>query len=161
RQENRFAIRRGLMAAPRIVIASAIRTPFTRAHRGELKDTRPDTLAAKAIQAAIAQVPGLKPTDIQDVVPACSMPPGDPAMTVARPAALLAGLPDTVPAMTINRFCSSGVQSIAQVAQSILAGQYQVAIAGGTESMSMVPLGGHRPSANPELMAKYPEVYIS
>ena len=149
------------MSEEKIVIASAVRTPFTRAHKGELKDTRPDTLAAHAIQAAIAQVPGLKASDVEDVVLGCAMPEGEQGMNVARLASLLAGLPDSVPAMTVNRFCSSGVQSIAQVAQSIRAGQYDIAIAGGTESMSMVPLGGHRPSANPDLMAKHPEVYIS
>ena len=147
--------------APRVVIASAVRTPFTRALKGEFKDTRPDTLAAEAIREAVARVPGLKPTDVQDVILGCAMPEAEQGMNVARQAALLAGLPDTVPAMTINRFCSSGVQSIAQVAQSIAAGMYDVAVAGGTESMSMVPMGGNKVSANPELMEKYPEVYTS
>ncbi len=147
--------------APRVVIASAVRTPFTRALKGEFKDTRPDTLAAEAIRAAVAAVPGLEPSAIDDVVLGCAMPEAEQGMNVARQAALLAGLPDTVPAMTINRFCSSGVQSIAQVAQSIAAGMYDVAVAGGTESMSMVPMGGNKVSANPELMEKYPEVYTS
>src|SRR5690606_38884915 len=98
----------------RVVIASTARTPFTRAHKGELKDTRPDTLAAHVIKEAIARVPGLKNEDIGDVILGCAMPEGEQGMNVARPAALLAGLPDTVPALTINRFCSSGVQSIAQ-----------------------------------------------
>ncbi|MBX7100739.1 MAG: thiolase family protein [Myxococcaceae bacterium] len=145
----------------RIVIASTARTPFTRATKGELKDTRPDTLAAHVITAAIARVPGLKPADIEDVVLGCAMPEAEQGMNVARPAALLAGLPDTVPGMTINRFCASGVQSIAQVAQSIAAGQYDVAIAGGVESMTMIPMGGNKVSANPELMDKHPEVYTS
>ena len=91
----------------------------------------------------------------------CAMPEAEQGMNVARIAALLAGLPDTVPAMTINRFCASGVQSIAQVAQAILAGQYDIGIAGGTETMSMVPMGGNKVSANPELMEKAPEVYTS
>jgi acetyl-CoA acyltransferase len=147
--------------APRVVIASAVRTPFTRALKGEFKDTRPDTLAAEAIREAVARVPGLKPADVQDVILGCAMPEAEQGMNVARQAALLAGLPDSVPAMTINRFCSSGVQSIAQAAQSIVAGMYDVAVAGGTESMSMVPMGGNKPSANPELMENLPQIYTS
>jgi len=147
--------------ASRVVIASAVRTPFTRALKGEFKDTRPDTLAAVAIRAAVAAVPGLQPSAVEDVVLGCAMPEAEQGMNVARQAALLAGLPDTVPAMTINRFCSSGVQSIAQVAQAIAAGMYEVAVAGGTESMSMVPMGGNKVSANPDLMEKHPEIYTS
>jgi acetyl-CoA acyltransferase len=147
--------------SPRVAIASAVRTPFTRALKGEFKDTRPDTLAATAIRAALARVPGLQPSQVDDVILGCAMPEGEQGMNVARLSAFLAGLPDSVPAMTINRFCSSGVQSIAQAAQSILAGMYEVAVAGGTESMSMVPMGGNKISANPELMEKHPEVYIS
>jgi acetyl-CoA acyltransferase len=147
--------------AGKVVIASAVRTPFTRALKGEFKDTRPDTLAAVAIAEAVKRVPGLKPSDIDDVILGCAMPEAEQGMNVARLAALLAGLPDSVPAMTINRFCSSGVQSIAQAAQSILAGMYEVAVAGGTESMSMVPMGGNKVSANPQLMGSYPEVYTS
>jgi acetyl-CoA acyltransferase len=147
--------------AERVVIASTARTPFTRANKGELKDTRPDSLAAHVIKEAIARVPGLKSADIEDVVLGCAMPEAEQGMNVARIAGLLAGLPDTVPGMTINRFCASGVQSIAQVAQSIQAGQYQVGIAGGVESMSMIPMGGNKVSANPELMDKFPEVYTS
>lgn len=145
----------------RVVIASTARTPFTRAHKGELKDTRPDTLAAHVITEAINRVPGLKKEDIEDVVLGCAMPEGEQGMNVARPAALLAGLPDTVSAMTVNRFCASGVQSIAQVAQAIQSGQYEVGIAGGTETMTMVPMGGNKISANPELMDKHPEVYTT
>jgi acetyl-CoA acyltransferase len=145
----------------RVVIASAVRTPFTRAHKGELKDTRPDTLAALAIKEAVARVPGLKPEEVEDVVLGCAMPEAEQGMNVARNASLLAGLPDTVPGMTVNRFCSSGTQSIAQVAQAIKAGMIQVAVAGGTESMTMVPMGGNKVSANPEIMQKNPEVYTS
>ncbi len=145
----------------RVAIVSTARTPFTRALKGELKDTRPDTMAAHVITAAIERVKGLKKEEIGDVVLGCAMPEGEQGMNVARIAALLAGLPDTVPAMTVNRFCASGVQSIAQVAQAIQAGQYEVAIAGGTETMSMVPMGGNKVSANPELMEKYPEVYTT
>ncbi len=147
--------------AGRVVIASAVRTPFTRAHKGEFKDTRPDTLAAHAIKEAVARVPGLKPEEVEDVILGCAMPEGEQGMNVARQASLLAGLPDSVPAMTINRFCSSGTQSIAQAAQAIQAGMIQVAVAGGTESMTMVPMGGNKVSANPEIMEKHPEVYTS
>ncbi len=147
--------------AGRVVIASAVRTPFTRAHKGEFKDTRPDTLAAHVIKEAVARVPGLKPEEVEDVILGCAMPEGEQGMNVARLSALLAGLPDTVPAMTINRFCSSGTQSIAQAAQAIQAGMIQVAVAGGTESMTMVPMGGNKVSANPEIMEKHPEVYTS
>ena len=147
--------------ASRVVIASAVRTPFTRALKGEFKDTRPDTLAGFAIKEAVARVPGLKPEEVEDVILGCAMPEAEQGMNVARQAVLLAGLPDSVPAMTINRFCSSGTQSIAQAAQAIQAGMIQVAVAGGTESMSMVPMGGNKVSANPELMQKNPEVYTS
>ncbi len=108
--------------AERVVIASTARTPFTRANKGELKDTRPDTMAAHVINAAIERVPGLKKEQIEDVVLGCAMPEAEQGMNVARIATLLAGLPDTVPAMTINRFCASGVQSIAQIAAGIQAG---------------------------------------
>jgi acetyl-CoA acyltransferase len=145
----------------RVVIASTARTPFTRAHKGELKDTRPDTMAAHVINAAIERVPGLNKSQIEDVVLGCAMPEAEQGMNVARIASMLAGLPDTVPGMTVNRFCASGVQSIAQVAQSIRAGEYSVAIAGGTETMTMVPMGGNKVSANPEVMEKQPDVYIT
>ncbi|PIV98146.1 MAG: acetyl-CoA C-acyltransferase, partial [Deltaproteobacteria bacterium CG17_big_fil_post_rev_8_21_14_2_50_63_7] len=143
----------------RVVIASYARTPFTRAHKGELKDTRPDTMAAWVINAAIARVPGLKKEAIQDVIVGCAMPEAEQGMNVARIALMEAGLPYTVPGMTINRFCSSGVQSIAIAAQAILAGSIDIAIAGGTESMTMIPMGGNKVSANPDLMARYPEAY--
>jgi acetyl-CoA acyltransferase len=147
--------------AGRVVIASAVRTPFTRAHKGEFKDTRPDTLASLVIKEAVGRVPGLKKEDVEDVILGCAMPEAEQGMNVARNASLLAGLPDTVPGMTINRFCASGTQSIAQAAQAIQAGMIQVAVAGGTESMTMVPMGGNKVSANPEIMEKFPEVYTS
>ncbi len=149
------------MTTERVVIASTARTPFTRAHKGELKDTRPDTMAAHAIKEAIARVPGLKAEQVDDVVMGCAMPEAEQGMNVARVAGLLAGLPDTVPAMTINRFCASGVQSMAQAAASIASGQYSIAIAGGVETMTMIPMGGNKVSANPEMMENHPEVYTS
>jgi acetyl-CoA acyltransferase len=145
----------------RVVIASAVRTPFTRAHKGEFKDTRPDTLAALAIREALRQVPGLRPEAVEDVILGCAMPEAEQGMNVARLASVLAGLPNEVPGMTINRFCSSGSQSIALAAQAIRGGQYQVAVAGGTESMTMIPMGGNKVSANPELMEQHPEIYTS
>ena len=143
----------------RVVIASALRTPFTRAKRGELKDTRPDTMAAWAIRAAVAAVPNLEGAEIEDVVLGCAMPEAEQGMNVARPAAMLAGLPDSVAALTINRFCASGVQSIGQLGQAIRSGAIDIGVAGGTESMTMVPMGGNKPSANLELMTSHPEVY--
>ncbi|HVE84184.1 MAG TPA: thiolase family protein [Myxococcales bacterium] len=147
--------------AIRVPVVSTARTPFTRASRGELKDTRPDTLAGLAIKEALARARGVQPSAVEDVVLGCAMPEAEQGMNVARLASLLAGIPDTVPAMTINRFCSSGVQSIATVAQSIAAGSIEVGVAGGTESMSMIPMGGNKVSANPELMEKHPEIYTS
>ncbi|AWV90359.1 thiolase family protein [Bradymonas sediminis] len=143
-----------------VVIVSYARTPFCKANRGLLKDTRPDTLAALAIEAAMERAPGLKPEEVEDVIIGCAMPEGEQGMNVARIAALMAGLPDSVPAMTVNRFCSSGLQSVSQIAERIMLGAIDVGIAGGTESMSMVPMGGNKPSANPELMKENPGVYI-
>jgi acetyl-CoA acyltransferase len=117
-------------------------------------------MAAVAIKAALERAEGVKPEDIEDVVLGCAMPEGEQGMNVARIASLMAGLPDSVPAMTVNRFCSSGVQTISQVAERIMVGAIDVGIAGGTESMSMVPMGGNKPSANPEMMEEQPEVYI-
>ncbi len=145
----------------RAAIVSACRTPFTRAHKGELKDTRPDTMAAWAIKEAVARVPGLDPADVEDVVLGCAMPEAEQGNNVARVALSLAGLPASVPGMTVNRFCSSGVQSIALIAQAIERGAIDVGIAGGTETMTMIPMGGNKFSANPELMAEYPEVYTT
>jgi acetyl-CoA acyltransferase len=145
----------------RVVIASTARTPFTRARKGELRDTRPDTLAAWAIKEAVRRVPGLNPADIDDVILGCAFPEAEQGMNVARTAALMAGLPDETSGMTVNRFCSSGVQSIAMAAQQILSGSSKVVIAGGTESMTMIPMGGNKVSANPEVMASHPEIYIS
>jgi acetyl-CoA acyltransferase len=147
--------------ATRVVIASAVRTPFTRARKGELKDTRPDTLAAIAIRGALAQVPQLDPNDIEDVILGCAFPEAEQGMNIARIAGLMAGVPESAGGQTVNRFCSSGVQSIAIGAQQILAGMNDVVIAGGVESMTMIPMGGIKPSANPEVMATHPEIYIA
>lgn len=149
------------METKNVVITSYTRTPFGKAHKGKLKDTRPDTLAAKAIEAVLDQSSQVAPEDIDDVVLGCAMPEGEQGMNVARLSSILAGLPEEVPAMTINRFCSSGVQTISQAAERIMVGAHDIAIAGGTESMSMVPIGGNKPSANPKLMEKHPEVFVS
>src|SRR5580698_3604200 len=143
------------------VIVSAVRTPVGRAHKGSLRSTRPDDLAALAIKEALARVPGLDAKEVDDVILGCAMPEAEQGMNVARIASLRAGLPVETSAMTINRFCSSGLQSIALAAQRIMAGQGDVAVAGGTESMSMVPMGGNKVSPNPWLMDNYPAAYIS
>ncbi len=142
------------------VIVSAIRTPVGKAVKGVLRATRPDDLAALVIKEAISRAPGLDPKEIEDVILGCAMPEAEQGMNVARIASLRAGLPIEVSAMTINRFCSSGLQAIALAAERIMAGQGDVAVAGGTESMSMVPMGGNKISPNPSLMDTYPDAYL-
>jgi acetyl-CoA acyltransferase len=143
------------------VIVSAVRTAVGKAGKGTLRATRPDDLAAAVISEAIARAKGLEPKDVEDVVIGCAMPEAEQGMNVARIASLRAGLPVEVPAMTINRFCSSGLQAIADAAQRIMSGQGDVAVAGGTESMSMVPMGGNKVAPNPWLMDHYPDAYLS
>lgn len=147
--------------AEKVVIASALRTPFTRAHRGEFRDTRPDTLGGLAVRAAVDAVQGLDPNEIEDVVIGCSFPEAEQGYNVGRIIAQYAGLPDVVPGMTTNRFCSSGLQSIAQIGRAIQVGDIDVGIAGGCESMTMVPMGGNKLSINPELLERYPEAYTT
>jgi acetyl-CoA acyltransferase len=142
-------------------IASTVRTAVGKAPRGTLVNTRPDDLAAVAIRGALDRVPALDAKEIDDVILGCAMPEAEQGMNVARIASLRAGLPVEVSAMTINRFCSSGLQAIAIAAQQILAGQTQVAVAGGTESMSMVSTGGNKVSANPWLIENYADTYLS
>jgi acetyl-CoA acyltransferase len=146
---------------PEAVIVSAVRTPVGRAYKGSLRATRPDDLAALAIKEALARVPGLDAKDIDDVILGCAMPEGEQGMNVARIAALRAGLPVETSAMTINRFCSSGLQAIALAAERIRSGSAEVIVAGGTESMSMVPMGGNKISPNPWLVDHYPDAYIN
>jgi acetyl-CoA acyltransferase len=142
-------------------IVSAVRTPVGRAYKGSLRATRPDDLAAIVIKEAIARVPGLEAKEIDDVILGCAMPEGEQGMNVARIAALRAGLPVETSAMTINRFCSSGLQAIALAAERIRSGGAEVIVAGGTESMSMVPMGGNKISPNPWLVDHYPDAYIN
>jgi len=142
-------------------IVSAVRTPVGRAYKGSLRATRPDDLAALVIKEALARVPGLDAKEIDDVILGCAMPEGEQGMNVARIAALRAGLPVETSAMTINRFCSSGLQAIALAAERIRAGGAEAIVAGGTESMSMVPMGGNKISPNPWLVDNYPDAYIN
>ena len=143
------------------LIVSSIRTPVGRAFKGSLRATRPDDLAALAIKEALARVHGLDAKEIDDVILGCAMPEGEQGMNVARIAALRAGLPVETSAMTINRFCSSGLQAIALAAERIRGGSANVIVAGGTESMSMVPMGGNKISPNPWLVDHYPDAYLS
>jgi acetyl-CoA acyltransferase len=144
-----------------VVIASSVRTPIGRAFKGTLRATRPDELAAVAIKGALERVPQVDPKEIEDVILGCAMPEAEQGMNVARIASLRAGLPVEVSAFTINRFCSSGLQAIALAAERIMSGSAEIVIAGGTESMSMIPMGGHKISPNPWLVDHYPDAYLS
>src|SRR5512135_3159945 len=136
-----------------VIIASSVRTPVGRAFKGTLRATRPDELAAVAMKGALERAPQLDPREIEDVILGCAMPEAEQGMNVARIASLRAGLPVEVSAMTINRFCSSGLQAIAMAAERI--------VAGGAESMTMIPMGGHKVSPNPWLVDHYPDAYLS
>jgi acetyl-CoA acyltransferase len=144
-----------------VLIASAIRTAVGKAGRGALASMRPDDLAALVLTGALERVHGVEASEIEDVIFGCAMPEGEQGMNVARIASLRAGLPVTASAMTINRFCSSGLQAIALAADAIRSGRAQAALAGGVESMSMVPMGGNKFSANPWLMEHYADAYLS
>ena len=142
------------------VIVSSVRTAVGRAGKGTLRQSRPDDMAAAAIKGALARVPAVTPDMVEDVILGCAMPEAEQGMNVARIASFLAGVPHTASAMTINRFCSSGLQAIAIAAEGVKAGRLQVAVAGGTESMSLVPMGGHKVSPNPSLLEHYPDAYL-
>ena len=142
------------------VIVSAVRTPVGRAPRGALRTVRPDELAAIAIREAVARS-CMPAADIDDVILGCAMPEGEQGLNVARIASLRAGLPVTASAVTINRFCSSGLQAIAFAAERIMCGFTQAVVAGGAESMSMVPMGGNKVAPNPALVDAYPDVYLT
>ena len=143
------------------VIVSTVRTPVGKAPRGTLATARPDDLAATAIDGAFARVPQLDKGEVDDVILGCAHPEAEQGMNVARIASLRAGLPVEVSAMTVNRFCASGLQAIAQAADRIRGGGASVVVAGGTESMSMIPMGGHKISANPWLVDNLPAAYLS
>ena len=143
------------------VIVSAVRTAAGKAPTGTLRGTRPDELAAIVIAEALRRAVGIEAAEVEDVILGCAMPEGEQGMNVARIAGLRAGVPVSASAVTVNRFCSSGLQSIAYAAERIMTGGSSVIVAGGTESMSMIPMGGLKVSPNPALMASYPDVYLS
>ncbi|MET0215695.1 MAG: acetyl-CoA C-acyltransferase, partial [Vicinamibacterales bacterium] len=143
------------------VIVSAVRTAAGKAPGGTLKHTRPDEMAATAIKAALARVPAFDPAEVDDVIVGCAMPEAEQGLNVARIASLRAGIPVTASAVTVNRFCSSGLQAIAHGAERIMAGFAEAIVAGGTESMSLVPMGGHKVAPNPALVDSYPDVYLT
>src|SRR3954462_9296949 len=143
------------------VIVSAVRTAVGKAPKGTLRDMRPDDLGAAAFREAIGRVPGLAASDVDDVIMGCAMPEAEQGMNVARAAAIRAGLPVETSAMTVNRFCSSGLQTIAMASDRIRTNGAQVIVAGGLESMSMIPMGGHIIRPNPTLMETYPDFYLN
>jgi acetyl-CoA acyltransferase len=146
---------------PNAVIVSAVRTPVGKAPHGTLRYTRPDDMAAVVITEAMKRAPGLDPGDVEDVIFGCAMPEAEQGLNVARIASLRAGVPVSASAVTVNRFCSSGLQSIAYAAERIIGGFATTIVAGGTESMSLVPMGGNRIAPNPTLVDSYPDVYLS
>jgi acetyl-CoA acyltransferase len=143
------------------VIVAGARTAVGKAHKGSLRHTRPDELAAAVVADLMRRVPQVNPKEVEDVILGCAFPEGEQGMNMARLVALRAGLPTDVPGMTVNRFCSSGLQTIAIAAERIMSGFADVLIAGGVESMSMVPMGGYKPAPNPYLMEHFPEAYMS
>ncbi len=143
------------------VIVSAVRTAVGKAPNGALRNTRPDDMAATVIAEVLRRAPGLDPANVDDVILGCAMPEAEQGLNVARIASLRAGVPVTASAATVNRFCSSGLQSIAYAAERIMAGFPGITIAGGTESMSLVPMGGHKIAPNPGLVDSYPDVYLT
>ena len=143
------------------VIVSAVRTPTGKAPNGTLRGTRPDDLAATVITEALRRAPGIDPAEIDDVILGCAMPEAEQGLNVARIASLRAGIPVSASAVTVNRFCSSGLQAIAYAAERIMCGSASAIVAGGTESMSLIPMGGHKVAPNPTLVDSYPDVYLS
>src|SRR6056297_4346530 len=144
-----------------VVIVAAKRTPCGKANKGSLRFTRPDTMMGEIIKDLLKHSPGVESEMIEDVIVGCACPEGSQGMNVARQSVFLGGLPDSVPGVTVNRFCSSGLQTIAMAAERIMAGGADVIVAGGVESMSLVPMGGMSVQPNPTLADERPEVYIS
>jgi acetyl-CoA acyltransferase len=142
-------------------IVSAVRTAVGKAPRGTLRNMRPDDMGAEVVKGAIARVPGLAPSQIDDLIIGCSFPEAEQGFNLGRVIAQRAGLPDSVPGVTVNRFCASGLQTIAMANQAIVAGQAKVIVAGGAESMSLIPMGGHVLTPNPALIEAAPEIYLS
>ncbi len=143
------------------VIVSAVRTPIGKAPNGALRSTRPDEMGAAVIKEALRRAPGLDPAEVEDVIMGCAMPEAEQGLNVARIASLRAGVPVSASAETVNRFCSSGLQAIATAAERIMLGFSNTIVAGGTESMSLVPMGGNKIAPNPALVDSYPDVYLS
>ena len=143
------------------VIVSAVRTPVGKAPAGTLRTTRPDEMAAAVLAEALRRAPGVDAAEVDDVILGCAMPEAEQGLNVARIAALRAGIPVSAAAVTVNRFCASGLQAIANGAERIMCGSADVVLAGGTESMSLVPMGGHKIAPNPTLVEQYPDVYLS
>src|SRR5438552_8684775 len=143
------------------VIVSAVRTAVGKAPNGTLRGTRPDELAATAIAEALRRAPGIDPAEVEDVILGCAMPEAEQGLNVARIASLRAGVPVTAAAVTVNRFCASGLQAIAYAAERVMSGMSSTIVAGGAESMSLVPMGGNKVSPNPTLVDSYPDVYLS
>jgi acetyl-CoA acyltransferase len=143
------------------VIVSAVRTPVGKAPSGSLRSTRPDELAASVMREALNRAPGVLPSEVEDVILGCAMPEAEQGLNVARIASIRAGIPVEASAVTINRFCASGLQAIAFAADRIKTGSANAILAGGTESMSLVPMGGHKVAPNPALVDSYPDVYLS
>jgi acetyl-CoA acyltransferase len=143
------------------VIVAGVRTPVGKAGKGSFTHVRSDSLAAMTVREVLKRAPGVKPEDIEDLILGCAMPEAEQGMTVARMVGLLAGLPDTVSGMTVNRYCSSGLQSISLASDRINLGDAEAILAGGLESMSMIPMGGHKISPNGELVGKRPESYMT
>jgi acetyl-CoA acyltransferase len=143
------------------VIVSAVRTAVGKAPNGTLRGTRPDELAATVISEALRRAPGIDAAEIDDVILGCAMPEAEQGLNVARIASLRAGVPVTASAVTVNRFCASGLQAIAYAAERVMSGGSTTIVAGGAESMSLVPLGGNKVSPNPALVDTYPDVYLS
>lgn len=143
------------------VIVTSIRTPVGRAFKGALATTRPDDLAAAALRGALERTPGLDPAQVDDVILGCAFPEAEQGLNVGRLAALLAGLPASVPGQTVNRFCSSGLQTIALAAQAVMTGMAEVVLAGGVESMTRVPMTGNKIMVNPELVRTGPDAYLN
>ena len=146
---------------PDAVIVSATRTPVGKAPNGALRTVRPDEMAATVIAEALRRAPGIAPAEIDDVILGCAMPEAEQGLNVARIASLRAGIPVSASAVTVNRFCSSGLEAIASAAERIMCGFTNAVVAGGTESMSLVPMGGNKISPNPTLVDSYPDVYLS
>jgi acetyl-CoA acyltransferase len=143
------------------VVVNALRTAIGKAPRGKLKDTRPDDLAATVVRELMARTPEVNPDEVEDLIIGCATPEAAQGMNMARQVGLLAGLPITTSAMTINRFCSSGLQAIAIAAEHVMCGFSEVAIGGGAESMSLLPMGGYNLSPNPTLVDSYPDTYLN